>query len=54
MLKNFLEALKITGASKNMKRVVLTTGAKQYGFYLSVPKNSMEESDNLLKDSALP
>lgn len=29
MLENFLQALKITGASEKVKRVVLTTGAKQ-------------------------
>ena len=29
MLENFLEALKITGASETVKRVILTTGAKQ-------------------------
>lgn len=31
MLENFLEALKITGASEKVKRVILTCGAKQYG-----------------------
>lgn len=48
MLENFLEALKITGASKKVKRVILTTGAKQYGVHLGVPKNPMEESDRWL------
>ncbi|KAL2356222.1 hypothetical protein BJ546DRAFT_1025067 [Cryomyces antarcticus] len=48
MLKNFLEALKINGADKKIKRVVLTTGAKQYGVHLGVPKNPMEESDKWL------
>src|SRR6266498_4769491 len=31
MLKNFLEALTITGAIKKLKRFILTAGAKQYG-----------------------
>ena len=31
MLRNFLDALDFTGASKKLKRVVLVTGAKQYG-----------------------
>lgn len=45
MLQNFLEALKITGADKNLKRVILVTGAKQYGVHLGIAKNPMEESD---------
>lgn len=45
MLKNFLEALEITGAAKKLKRVILTAGAKQYGVHLGQPKNPMEESD---------
>ncbi|KAK3168053.1 hypothetical protein OEA41_004499 [Lepraria neglecta] len=45
MLKNFLDALDITGASKKLKRIILTTGAKQYGVHLGEPKQSMEESD---------
>ena len=45
MLRNFLEALEITGAAKKLKRVILTTGAKQYGVHLGPVKNPMEESD---------
>ncbi|KAI4142537.1 MAG: hypothetical protein L6R39_004898, partial [Caloplaca ligustica] len=45
MLRNFLEALEITGAAKKLKRVLLTTGAKQYGVHLGPPKQPMEESD---------
>ena len=45
MLKNFLDALEITGASKKLKRVILTTGAKQYGVHLGPVKQPMEESD---------
>lgn len=54
MLKNFLDALKLTGASTNIKRVILTTGAKQYGVHLGRPKNPMEESDKWLTDSKWP
>ncbi|KAI9756105.1 MAG: hypothetical protein M4579_003992 [Chaenotheca gracillima] len=45
MLQNFLDALTITGADKKMKRLILTTGAKQYGVHLGPPKNPMEETD---------
>jgi len=45
MLRNFLDALEITGASKKLKRVILTTGAKQYGVHLGEVKVPMEESD---------
>ena len=45
MLRNFLEALEITGAAKNLRRVILTTGAKQYGVHLGPVKNPMEEAD---------
>ncbi|KAI9838188.1 MAG: hypothetical protein M1837_002617 [Sclerophora amabilis] len=45
MLQNFLDALAITGAERKLRRVILTTGAKQYGVHLGEPKNPMEESD---------
>ena len=45
MLKSFLDALAITGAEKKLRRVILTTGAKQYGVHLGPPKNPMEETD---------
>lgn len=45
MLKNFLDALGLTGASKKLKRVILVTGAKQYGVHLGCPKQPMEETD---------
>ncbi|KAI7497210.1 NAD dependent epimerase/dehydratase family protein [Hortaea werneckii] len=54
MLENFLEALKITGASQKVKRIILTTGAKQYGVHLGAPKNPMEESDRWLTASDRP
>lgn len=54
MLENFLEAIKISGASKSVKRVILTTGAKQYGVHFGIPKQPMEESDHWLADSDRP
>ena len=45
MLANFLTALALTGAATSLKRVVLVTGAKQYGVHLGRPKQPMEESD---------
>lgn len=50
MLENFLNALEITGASKTVKRIILTTGAKQYGVQFGIPKQPMEESDRWLAD----
>lgn len=54
LLKNFLEALKITGANKKLKRVLLVTGAKQYGVHLGQVKNPMEESDPWLTGAEWP
>ena len=54
MLENFLTALEITGASKTVKRIILTTGAKQYGLHLGVPKQPMEETDAWLADPDRP
>ena len=54
MLRNFLEALEITGASKKLKRVILTAGAKQYGVHLGIPKQPMEESDPWLESPGRP
>ena len=45
MLKNFLDALSITGANKQLKRFVLTTGLKQYAVHQGQPKNPMHETD---------
>lgn len=45
LLRNFLEALEVTGAVRRLKRVILTTGAKQYGVHLGIPKQPMEETD---------
>ncbi|OBT76710.1 hypothetical protein VF21_03921 [Pseudogymnoascus sp. 05NY08] len=54
LLENFLEALKITGANKKLKRVLLVTGAKQYGVHLGQAKNPMEESDPWMTGSEWP
>lgn len=54
MLENFLNALEVTGASKTVKRIILTTGAKQYGVHFGVPKQPMEESDRWLVDPERP
>ena len=54
MLRNFLEALQITGAIKSLKRVVLVTGAKQYGLHFGRPKNPMVESDPRVDDPSRP
>ncbi|KAL8674759.1 MAG: hypothetical protein Q9168_000843 [Polycauliona sp. 1 TL-2023] len=54
MLKNFLDALEITGAIQKLKRVILTTGAKQYGVHLGPPKQPMEESDPWIEGPGRP
>lgn len=54
MLSNFLDALQITGASKKIQRVILTTGAKQYGVHLGAPKTPMEESDPWVEGEGRP
>lgn len=54
MLKNFLDALDITGAAKKTKRVILTIRAKQYAVHLGAPKNPMEESDPWIEGAARP
>ena len=54
ILKNFLDALEITGALKKLRRVILTTGAKQYGVHLGNPKQPMEESDPLVEGPDRP
>ncbi|KAG8529157.1 uncharacterized protein KY384_005792 [Bacidia gigantensis] len=54
MLKNFLEALEITGAAKQLKRVIITAGAKQYGLHLGPPKQPMEESDPWVEGEGRP
>lgn len=52
MLKNFLEALTLNG--NKLKRVILTTGAKQYGLHLGPVKCPMEESDPWIDSPGRP
>lgn len=54
MLENFLAALESTGAAESIKRVVLVTGAKQYGLHLGRAKNPMFESDPWLAGDEWP
>jgi nucleoside-diphosphate-sugar epimerase len=54
MLDNFLKALVKTGAVEDVKRIILVTGAKQYGVHLGVPKNPMLEDDPWLTDERYP
>jgi nucleoside-diphosphate-sugar epimerase len=54
MLENFLAALIKTGAIKDVKRIILVTGAKQYGVHLGVPKNPMLEDDPWLSGAEWP
>ncbi len=54
MLQNFLTALEKTGAIKKVKRIILVTGAKQYGVHLGQPKNPMLESDPWLRGEPWP
>lgn len=54
MLENFLGALEITGAEKTLQRIVMTTGAKQYGLHLGRVKTPMEESDPWVEGEGRP
>lgn len=46
MLHNFLHALMVSGVISKVKRVILVTGAKQYGVHLGQVKGPLEESDS--------
>jgi hypothetical protein len=54
MIENFLSALEITGAVKDLKRVILVTGCKQYGVHLGEAKNPMIETDPWLEGGSWP
>lgn len=54
MIENFLSALEITGAVKKLKRVLLVTGAKQYGLHLGEVKVPMVESDPWVEGEPWP
>jgi hypothetical protein len=54
MLENFLSALSESGAVKYVKRIILVTGAKQYGVHLGPARNPMMETDPWLRDPSWP
>ncbi|KAH7311230.1 hypothetical protein B0I35DRAFT_411469 [Stachybotrys elegans] len=54
MLQNFLDALHTAGIASTVKRIVLVTGAKQYGVHLGPVKNPMQESDPWLRENQFP
>ncbi|KAI9925597.1 hypothetical protein ASPWEDRAFT_29035 [Aspergillus wentii DTO 134E9] len=49
LLSNFIQALETTGATKQLKRFVLTCGFKHYGVHLGLPKQPLIESDPRLE-----
>lgn len=52
MLHAFLDALVKNGIDKQLKRVLLVAGCKQYGVHLGPVKNPMVESDPWLTDQS--
>lgn len=52
LLSNFLEALAVTGATKKIKRFILTCGFKQYGVHIGQGKQPFLEEDPLLEKDA--
>jgi hypothetical protein len=54
LLKNFLDALSITGAENNLKRVLLVTGGKYYGTHFGIIKQPCEESDPRIEGPEYP
>lgn len=54
MLSNFLLAVEKTGAIEDVKRLILVTGAKQYGVHLGAVKLPMVESDPWLEGKEWP
>lgn len=51
LLRNFLQALTVTGADKRIRRFILTCGLKQYGVHLGRNKQPFLEDDPLLADA---
>lgn len=49
MISNFIKALEITGAVKQLKRFILTCGFKHYGVHQGLTKQPLEESDPRLQ-----
>ncbi|EJD55545.1 NAD dependent epimerase/dehydratase family protein [Auricularia subglabra TFB-10046 SS5] len=54
MLDNFLKALVQNNAASKVKRIILVTGAKQYGVHLGRVKSPMCESDAWLPEPPYP
>uniref|UniRef100_A0A093V514 PRISE-like Rossmann-fold domain-containing protein n=1 Tax=Talaromyces marneffei PM1 TaxID=1077442 RepID=A0A093V514_TALMA len=54
MLRNFINALRKSGAIKSIKRIILVTGLKQYGVHLGQPKQPMHESDPWIEGESWP
>ncbi|OIW30715.1 NAD(P)-binding domain protein [Coniochaeta ligniaria NRRL 30616] len=54
MIENFFSALELTGAVKDLKRIILVTGLKQYGVHLGEVKIPMMESDPWLEGGSWP
>ena len=54
MLSNFLTALEKTGKVGKLKRIILVTGAKQYGVHLDANKNPMMEDNPWLVGDPWP
>ncbi|KAF9887794.1 hypothetical protein FE257_009600 [Aspergillus nanangensis] len=52
LLSNFIEALELTGAIRNIKRFILTCGFKQYGVHIGQAKQPLLETDPLLENQA--
>lgn len=50
LLSNFLEALELNGATRKIKRFVLTCGFKQYGVHIGPGKQLLLENDLLLEN----
>ena len=54
LLRNFLEALSLTGAEKSLKRVLIPGGGKQYGLHLGPAKQPCEEDDRRIDGPERP
>jgi len=54
MLQNFINALRQTGAIKDLKRFILVNGLKQYGVHWGRAKQPMHETDPWIEGTAWP
>ncbi|KAL4893271.1 hypothetical protein BDV59DRAFT_28798 [Aspergillus ambiguus] len=50
LLSNFIRAIEMTGAVKQLKRFILTCGFKHYGVHLGIPKQPLLETDPRLEN----